>query len=418
MRLRHSFLLFLAISCPGLCAEHEVTIALVAGEKNRTRGPFSVTVDPRALPQTKGTALAWVDRNPDSEAPPIPAQLLPGDHTEIVWVLPEDLKAGETRDLVLRETPAAPDAVFPAGIRCSETDAEIVLSHGDRTILRYRKQPSKQAAENDPIYTRTGYIHPLVTPGGLAVTGDYPADHPHQHALFQAWTKTRFEGREVNFWDQVRGKGRISYQETNDSVSGPVFGQFTVTHLHEDFSDPKNPKPVLEETWTVRAFAPHEDYFLVDIVSTQRCATESPLEIQRYHYGGMAIRGPDAWFHPDKEVEPPGKFLTSEGQGRIEGNHSRPRWVSMHGSLEGRDAGATVFSHPRNFRFPQWVRLHPNKPYFVFTPQVEEPFSLLPESEFVSRYRYVIQDSSPDPRQLERIWQDYAHPPVTLSVEF
>ena len=63
-----------------------------------------------------------------------------------------------------------------------------------------------------------------------------------------------------------------------------------------------------------RAYRTGEDYFLIDINSSQSCASLSPLKINKYHYGGMAIRGADEWFVNEKNAQQPSDFLTSEGK--------------------------------------------------------------------------------------------------------
>ena len=297
----------------------------------------------------------------------------------------------------------------------SESDTEIIvrISGAAHPILRYVKKPTADQADNEPHYSRDGYIHPLLSPSGKVVTGDYPVDHPHQHALFFAWTNCTFEGRKINFWDQKSGTARVRFVSSEEANEGRDFSEFEVTHRHEDLSAPEGePKPVLEETWKVRVWNNDGDYCMVDVVSTQTCASDSPLTINKYHYGGMAIRGTADWFIDDKKAEQPGDFLTSEGKTRADGNHSRPKWVDMHGPYpDGSRAGVAIFCHPDNFRFPQWVRLHPSKPYFVFTPQVEEGFEIKPGEPYVSRYRYIVHDGKPDPELLDRLWNDYANPP-------
>ena len=129
---------------------------------------------------------------------------------------------------------------------------------------------------------------------------------------------------------------------------------------------------------------------------------DKPLTIEKYRYGGMAIRGPDSWYSDDEEATPPGSIVTDEGLDRIEGNHSRPSWVAMSGPvLEGGEAGVAVIPAESNFRHPQWVRLHPNKPYFVFAPMVEESFQIVPGEPYVSKFRYVVFDGELDPEVVD-----------------
>ena len=78
--------------------------------------------------------------------------------------------------------------------------------------------------------------------------------------------------------------------------------------------------------------------------------------------------------------------------------------------------GVTVLDHPGNFRFPQPVRLHPNKPYFCFAPMVLGEFEISPGHPYTSRYRLYVHDGPPDAADIERLWNDYAAPPVVRVV--
>ena len=79
-------------------------------------------------------------------------------------------------------------------------------------------------------------------------------------------------------------------------------------------------------------------------------------------------------------------------------------------------AGATLMCHPDNFRFPQPVRLHPDKPYFCFAPMVLGPFKIAPGKPYVSRYRFFVHDGKPDAKRIEALWNDYADPPVVKVI--
>ena len=273
-----------------------------------------------------------------------------------------------------------------AELRCLENEAFIEIRNGESLVLRYRKQPSEEAAKNDPLYSRTGYIHPLCTPSGKVITGDYAPDHPHQHGLFFAWTKTSFEGRAPEFWNQMQGSGRVGYAKTLAILPGGGECGFDVLHRFEDLTAAGGPEPVLEETWKIRVSLVGGRY-LLDLHSLQQCSGAKPLVIEKYHYGGMAIRGRADWLGEEL-----GRIVTSEGKNRIEGNHTRPSWVKMSGQIDGAPCGVVAIPNPENFRAPQWVRLHPSKPYFVFSPMVEESFTIEPGTTYESRFRYVVFD--------------------------
>lgn len=382
-----------------------VTIEVQAGGHERRDTPviFPLTESLRGV-----TSFRLV-RLDDQQG--VEVQYLPGEHPSVAWII-KSLPAGSKERYRLE--PKAPPIGGPK-VMCVVRDKDIMLEVGARAPVRYVTGMNESPAGLDPVYRRSGYIHPLSTPSGLQVTDDFAPDHAHQHALFFAWVNTTFDGRHVDFWNQLERTGRVSHSKTLETASGPVFGQFKVQLVHEDL---KGSVPVLSEEWTVRAYRMF-DRFLVDFESKQTCAGSKPVEVNKYHYGGFAIRGNRAWFDatvtgndpPDPAKSGQSDFLTSEGKGRADGNHTRPRWVDLSGFVNGRQGGVTVLDHPSNFKFPQPVRLHPNKPYFCFAPMVVEGFTIAPGKPYVSRYRLVLHDGPPDSAAIERAWHDYAEPP-------
>jgi hypothetical protein len=154
------------------------------------------------------------------------------------------------------------------------------------------------------------------------------------------------------------------------------------------------------------------DGFLFDVQSTQHCAGDSPLMVNHYHYGGMAIRGRPEWLNAEAA-----NFLTSEGKTRANGNHSRPDWVTMSGQLDGHPYGVTMFADPGNFRAPQPVRLHPSKPYFVFAPLVLGEFQIRPGTPYESRFRFHVRQGDPDAELTRQLWRDIADPPQVTRID-
>jgi len=271
-----------------------------------------------------------------------------------------------------------------------ELGDSIEIRRGPALVLRYRKRPPAEAANQHPALARSGYIHPLLTPAGRVVSDDLSPHHPHQHGLFFAWTKTEFDGREVEFWNEKLEKGKIRYLRTVGLLNEPDRAGFEVEHAFDDLTAPGGPRPVLLETW--RLVVRHrKDHYDIDFESRQRCAGELPLRIDRYHYGGMAFRGSGQWLDAGDEL-----IRTSQGLGREEGNHTRPDWVRISGPVAGGQCGVKITPHAENFRHPQWVRLHPGLPYFVFSPMVEEPFEIRPGTEYVSRFQIDVFDGPGD----------------------
>ena len=307
---------------------------------------------------------------------------------------------------------AAAMLTFPAfadELELIENEKEIRITLRGRPVIAYVKQPRPLPTGIEEHFRRSGYIHPVYTPTGQPITGDYPRDHAHQHALFFAWTKSTFDGKKSDFWNQAQQLGGVEFRDIIKIDRHKSRVSFSARHA---FTVGKGKKKVdvLDEVWTVTVHLTPEDHFLFDLESSQQCAGEKPLILEKYHYGGMAFRGPSSWLREknDRSPQPGGiKFLTSDGKDRWEGNHTRPNWVSMSGKLDGRDASLTAFGSPQNFRWPQHVRLHPSKPYFCFAPMVPGKFSIQPGQKYVSKYRFLVTSGPTDPERINRHWRQY-----------
>jgi len=288
----------------------------------------------------------------------------------------------------------------------------IRVSLRGKPVLEYVKTEKPVPEGIAPHFRRSGYIHPVYTPTGQQLTGNFPADHAHQHALFFAWTKSGFDGKKVDFWNQAKDLGRIEFREVVTLKRGERQVSFSVKHAFT-VKDGDKWIDALHEIWTVTVHQTPDDHFLFDLVSIQQCASKKPLSLAKYHYGGMAIRGNGAWVKEkeDHSINPGDvQYLTSEGKDRWDGNHTRPNWVAFSGRIDKQDVSAAVFCSPKNFRAPQAVRIHPNKPYFCFAPMVDGSFKIEPGEKYVSRYRYLVTSEAADVDKIQKHWNDYSKP--------
>jgi len=302
------------------------------------------------------------------------------------------------------------DPATKTNLMMTETNEVIRITLRGKPVLEYVKKEKPVPNGLAQHFRRSGYVHPVFSPGGQVVTGDFPLDHPHQHALFFAWTKAKFDGRNVEFWNQAKQLGTIEHRKVVDLNRQKDRVSFSVKHAFV-VGKGEERRDALNETWTVTIYRTPNDYFLFDLKSVQTCATNKPLLLEKHHYGGMAFRGPSEWLlqKDAPDANPNGfQFLTSEGDDRLKGNHTRPNWVALGGKLAGRNASVAIFCHPENFRAPQHVRLHPSKPYFCFAPMVEGHFMIMPSDKYVSRYRYLVKSGPFDAKEIHRQWLRYA----------
>jgi hypothetical protein len=323
---------------------------------------------------------------------------------EIASFVLSELQAGKTRTYRILSPKKPPIA----GVKAATDEGLLRVTSGTSKIFDFRLRRELSEPGIKDAFKRAGYMHPVYSPAGRVVTDDYPSDHYHQHGIMFAWTKTDFEGRHPDFWNMGTGSGAVEFDGLGSSWSGPVHAGFTARLRYVDLSAPK-PTDVLNEVWLVRAYglrSGQRPYTLFDIVSTQKTAGSSPLLLPDYRYGGIAVRGHRSWRKKDNVM-----FLTSEGKDRIAGDNTRARWCAIFGNVDDAVAGIAAFGHPDNFRAPQPVRIHPDDPYFNFSPSKLGDWRIDPAIPYISRYRFAAFDSAPDPVELDRLWNDYANPP-------
>lgn len=396
----------------------QLTLEVQAGGHDRIDCPVTFSL-PSEWSDTQHFELVR-----QSDQKQIPVQRLDwAASPRIIWMIHDRLAAGEKRTYTLNKANAAPR--FKQVVRCEDDGASITVKVGDSPVLQFNHATVEAPEGIDPIYRRSGYIHPVFSPQGNIVTGDFESDHAHQHGIFNAWVNATFMGKPVDFWNQAKGLGDVEFKAIlNRRESGPVFAQFTAKLTHVAIRDGER-VPAIEETWQVRVFHAR-DPFLFEIYSSQSTTTEKPVQVNEYHYGGFGIRGPSEWLiakgnkensdntRPHQDPVAAGDFLTSENRTRADGNHTRARWVEMHGPIGSQHAGIIVMGANNNFRAPQPVRLHPDKPYFCFAPMALGSFSLEHGDKYTSRFRFATHDGAQNARLAERLWQDFAHPPKVV----
>lgn len=343
---------------------------------------------------------------PENGGAPLPVQLAK-DGTA-TFVVPEQ-KAKQSLTFIL----SAGKLPASGGVNVKRHQGALEFMVAGKPAFTY--QMDKDAVPRPdikPEYKRAGYLHPITTPAGTVVSDDYPAQHVHHHGIWTPWTKTSFQGRSPDFWNMGAKTGTVEFVALDRTWSGAVHGGFVARHKFVDLSAP-SPVVALHETWEVtgydvpsRGSGPALSVF--ELTLTQTCATNDPLILPQYHYGGFGYRGRGEWLGKDKAF-----FLTSEGTtDRVKANHERMRWVHLWGQLPGGPAGLTVLGHPENFRAPQPVRVHPNEPYVSFIPSQLGDWKIEPGKPYVARFRFVAFDGEPDRARLEALWQGYAHPAV------
>ena len=300
-------------------------------------------------------------------------------------------------------------------LQLAENESAATIRQSGKIVLVYNKQSPPVPEGMNPMYHRSGFLHPVASPAGRVVTETFPFDHAHQHGIFTAWTKTKWHDREIDFWNLAGGTGRVLHQRIISTFANDGRIGFEADLIHRAEKEPI--VDILRERWKITVFETDGSYHGFDLQTTQQALTDIPLIIEQYHYGGVAYRGPVRWLADgDSDVKKqaadstpslvrePSDMSNDLGSDRIKGNHEHARWVSVSGQIEGQPVTITVLCHRDNFRAPQAARLHPAKPYFVFSPCVDDEFVIDRDHPFSGSYRYLISDAVPDTKWLCEQW--------------
>ena len=385
-----SLALLATLTLPGrntYAADYEVTVAPSAFARQHAAITFP-------LPEEK---TEWQLRQGDTVLP------VQREGQDGIAVLPEVKKgAGQTWRL-------EPRADLQPKIEVHEEDGMLVFRAFNHELLRFHVAKSKPPAGIDPLFSRSGYIFPLYSPGGQEVLGDYSSLQPHQHGIWSAWSKTEVEGRTPDFWELRKKTGTVECAALLRQWTGPVEAGFEAEMNYVD--ETVTPaKTVLKERWIVSlridGWHDAQPYWVLDLYSIQTCATSAPVNFTWNFYGGVAFRGNEQWLRPEKAF-----VLDSNGATvRDQMNGSRVRWAFLGGDVDGKFVGIAMLSHPGNFQFPQNVRLHGVYPYLTMTPCQQTEWSITPDEPYIARYRFIIEDGPPVFQRINLLWQDYADP--------
>jgi hypothetical protein len=346
-----------------------------------------------------------------------PAQVEPGYVPRLWWILDGTTDAGKRREFFLyKDEPG----VVKDELTTIVTDDNLVLKKGSSEILYYRKSVMYPPAGVDTAYKRSGFIHPMFSPSGNVLTRVSPPDHYHHVGIWNPWTRVKIGNHVTDFWNLYEHQGNVRFTGINATINGAVYGGFTVKQDHIDFQGSKPEEVAINELWDLRAWNtnPVEGIkaYLVDLTTYLSVAGSEPLILEAYRYGGgIGIRATAEWNKDNSTV------LTSEGKTRKDADGTRARWTDLNGPFKDKgNSGITFFSHPSNREYPEPMRVWPIESvdvYFEFCPIRYKAWTLKPGTQYMLKYRMLVYDGKIDQTIADRIWNDFAYPPVVRVLD-
>jgi len=298
----------------------------------------------------------------------------------------------------------ATESITKTSPRVAEFDDRIVIYQNGQNIVTYHKAEVPPPEGANPLYKRSGFIHPITAPNGAELTSIHAEDHTHHMGLWHAWVKTKHKGREIDFWNLKKGQATVRYADTLVITNAPDACGFTVLQEHVILPE----EVILEERFTITVRRNKDGLLLIDHTTEQKNISDADLELPAYRYGGcIAYRGPAHWNADNSQV------LTSEGKTREDGHESRANWCRFTGPTDAGPATLAILCHPSNHDAPQRQRIWPVKShngavFYNYVPVQETDWAIRAGQTSTMQYQLVVGDGTLDPSTLNALFRQYS----------
>jgi hypothetical protein len=379
--------------------------------KERIDAPVAVSLNGINYNTDKGNLVLYeITGNRETV---LPSQIERG-HSATLWFILKGISTKKsTRKFVLKKEEKQTSAASKITIKKDNTDLSLLANN--RLILKYRFTTTFPPEGVSPLYQRSGFIHPLSSPEGEILTRIQPPDHRHHYGIWGPWTKTHIDGREVDFWNLIKGEGTVKFAGFLSEYEGAVFSGFNALQQHIDFGAKGADQIAMNEILDIRAWNTDEKVWMVDYTTSLNSPLKNGIMLDAYRYGGgIGFRATEKWNKDNCTV------LTSDNKTRIDADGSYARWCIVEGesdTKEGR-SGILFLSHPANRMHPEPMRVWPldanngrGDMYFEFVPIRHDEWKLEPKKDYTLKYRMIIFDGKMDAETAEMYWNSFAKQP-------
>ena len=382
-----------------------ITMTLPAGN-SETATPVSINLDKYTFLPADSLILTEVAGNTITI---LPFQVNDKNGRMLNWLVnPQNGKGNRVFQLIKASKASKP---ISEEIKAVNQNGAISFINAGQRLLSYQFQTVYPPSGIDTNYKRSGFIHPLLTPHGQVLTTIQPKDHYHHYGIWNPWTHTVFESDTVDFWNIKDHKGTVRFANFISKTNGPVFSEIELLLEHVRFKKDGTERIALNELQTIRVYRPQgeNDYYIVDFISQLSCASESPLLIVAYRYGGLGWRATEEWTKENCEV------ITSEGKTRKDTDGSKARWIATQGILGNDYGGLLMMSYPANYNHPEPLRIWDEKSnggrgdmFVNFAPTKDKDWLLEPGKTYTLKYRFLVYNGKMTNVKAEAAWQNFA----------
>jgi hypothetical protein len=381
----------------------------------RIDAPVSVSLDGLNYNTDKGNLVLY-EITPTGEKA-IPSQVETGYSAKLWFILNGISAKNSERRFVLKKEEKV--AVAQSKVSLKKDYKDLSLMMNEKPILSYRFATTFPPDTVNPLFKRSGFIHPLWSPGGEVLTRIQAPDHYHHYGIWGPWTKTTIDGRAVDFWNLMSGEGTVKFADFLSEAEGAIYSGFQALQQHIDYGAKGEDQIAMNEILDVRAWNIGESVWMIDYTTSINSPLKNGIMLDAYRYGGgIGFRATEKWYKDNCSV------LTSDNKTRIDADGSYAKWCIVEGesaSKEGR-SGILFLSHPSNRMHPEPMRVWPidanagrGDMYFEFVPIRHDDWKLEPKQNYTLKYRMIVFDGKMEAKTAEMYWNSFAANP---KVEF
>jgi hypothetical protein len=383
--------------------------------EERIDAPVSVSLDGMNYNTDKGN-LALYEITSTGEKP-VSSQIEPG-HSARLWFILSGVSAKNSeRKFVLKLEEKAATTLSKVSLTRDHKDLSLLMNK--KPILSYRFATTFPPDTVNQLFKRSGFIHPLMSPGGEVLSRIQAPDHYHHYGIWGPWTKTTIDGRSVDFWNLMSGEGTVKFAGFLSEAEGAIYSGFQTLQQHIDFGAKGEDQIAMNEILDVRAWSIGERVWMIDYTTSLNSPLKNGIMLDAYRYGGgIGFRATEKWHKDNCTV------LTSDNKTRLDADGSYAKWCIVEGesaTAEGR-SGILFLSHPSNRMHPEPMRVWPldanggrGDMYFEFVPIRHDDWKLEPKQNYTLKYRMIVFDGKMDAKTAEMYWNSFAS---NLTIEF
>ncbi len=373
-----------------------------------TDAPVSVSLDGINYNTDKGNLVLYEVFDSGEKA--IPSQIEAGYSAQLWFILNGISAKNSERKYVLKREDQAVEQKHVVSLKKNHKDLNLLVN--EKRIRNYRYATTFPPDGVDPIFQRSGFIHPLWSPGGEQLTRIQAPDHYHHYGIWGPWTRTHIGDRQVDFWNLADGQGTVKFANFLSEVEGAVYSGFKALQQHIDFGGKGPDQIAMNEILDVRTWNIGEGIWMIDYTTSLNSPLKNGILLDAYRYGGgIGFRATEKWHKDNCTV------LTSDNKTRVDADGSFAKWCIVEGESdvpEGR-SGILFMSHPGNRMHPEPMRVWPidanggrGDMYFEFAPIRHEEWKLEPNRNYTLKYRMIVFDGKMDDQTAEMYWKSFA----------